>query len=97
MLLCRFSGGTQKLTGSALLTSPASISRLTAAINAATATSEETCGGDNRVVILLGHGHNVTALGMSIHDCFTLLSGDTVATYRHTPLLRLVTADLSAH
>ena len=95
MLLCRFSGAAQELTGSALLTSPAAVSPVAAALNSVIATNGAPCAGTGRVIILLGDSHDVAALDVGAGGCPYLNSPDTVATYRHTPLLDHFTGQLT--
>lgn len=96
-LLCRFSASGQKLTGSALLRGRAAVAPLAAALNSTIAAGGARCTGSARVIILLGDGRQVTALDIAIGGCPYLNNPATVATYRHTALLRIITADLAAH
>ena len=83
--LCRFSDATGKLTGSALVTAPGTVTRFVTDLNSAVA-SKAACIGSQSVELLLGIGDAVMGINLAMDGCTTLASPAGEADYGKTSL-----------
>lgn len=86
ILICQSTGSAGALTGSALITDPATITRLRADLNAVTASNGATCIGTGRILLLIGDGANVASIDMSYSGCPFLNNSVGVADFGATSL-----------
>lgn len=83
--MCRFSEANGELTGSALVTTPATVTRFVAELNSAVA-STAACIGSQSVELLLGTGNAVMGINLAMDGCTTLASPAGEADYGKTSL-----------
>lgn len=94
ILLCRFSGAQDELTGAALETEPAAVSRIAHDLNSVTA-GTDSCSGAQRVMLLAGKGADVIGIDISTGGCASLTSLAGGGDYRATSLERDIDAALA--
>jgi hypothetical protein len=85
IVMCRFSEANGELTGSALVTTPATVTRFVAELNSAVA-STAACIGSQSVELLLGTGNAVMGINLAMDGCTTLASPAGEADYGKTSL-----------